>query len=148
MKIKLYMFLWLTFFTFIIFGIWEFAQTPFFEDYTDSFNIFVYNRFHCTTGDVLILLSAVLITSLIYRSDKWLLEPEIRHYITVSAVGAGYTIFSEINNVYILKSWGYSELMPTIFGVGLLPLIQWIVLPSIVMFINKNYIKGHYRDML
>jgi hypothetical protein len=146
MKKNLYLILWLSFFSFVIFGMWEFAQTPFFEDYTDDINQIIFNRFHCTLGDVLILLSVITIISIFLKNLKWLRSPEFKHYLIVSVLGVGYTIISEINNVYILKSWGYSSAMPTYFGIGALPIIQWILLPPIIMFITKNYIKGHYPD--
>jgi len=43
-------------------------------------------------------------------------------------------------HVYIRKLWAYSPLMPVIpyLNVGLVPILQWIILPPIVIFITRQ----------
>jgi hypothetical protein len=57
-----------------------------------------------------------------------------------TAFGIGYTIFSEIKSVTIKDFWGYSDLMPVIpfIGVGVVPLIQWIVIPPLIVFFVRR----------
>jgi hypothetical protein len=40
-----------------------------------------------------------------------------------------YTVFSEWYNVYQVGSWAYSPRMPLIAGIGLSPLLQWLLMP-------------------
>jgi hypothetical protein len=40
-----------------------------------------------------------------------------------------YTAGSEWYNVYRAGSWTYTVDMPLIFGIGLAPLLQWLILP-------------------
>jgi hypothetical protein len=44
-----------------------------------------------------------------------------------------YTAFSEWANTRLWEGWGYGPGMPTIFGLGLTPLLQWIVLPPLAL---------------
>jgi hypothetical protein len=48
-------------------------------------------------------------------------------------LGVGYTIFSEWRNTVVLRSWEYSDLMPQIFGIGVSPIAQWILIPALVL---------------
>jgi hypothetical protein len=54
--------------------------------------------------------------------------------VTAIALGVGYAGFSEWMNVYVRRSWAYSELMPAVpvagYRIGLSPLLQWIVVPA------------------
>jgi hypothetical protein len=50
----------------------------------------------------------------------------------IIVVGAlAYTAWSEWYNVYHAGNWGYTVSMPLIFGIGLSPLLQWLILPPI-----------------
>ena len=40
-----------------------------------------------------------------------------------------FTAWSEWYNVYRAGNWGYTASMPLIFGIGLSPLLQWLILP-------------------
>jgi len=56
------------------------------------------------------------------------------------AFGVSYTIFSEIKNVSLYKLWDYSSLMPVIpyLKVGIVPLIQWIIIPPFLVSIVRR----------
>jgi hypothetical protein len=51
--------------------------------------------------------------------------------MTFLALGVGYTTGSEYVNVFGRESWAYSRCMPTVAGIGLVPLLQWVVVPSV-----------------
>lgn len=48
-------------------------------------------------------------------------------------VGIVYTGFSEDYNVSVAQSRGYSRWMPTIGSIGLVPIIQWLLVPLLVI---------------
>ena len=130
---------WYSFFSFVIFASWEWIQTPFFIDITKDINTIVWFRIHCTIGDMLILFFSISGTSLVFRKINWILRPSKLHYLSVTIMGVAYTLFSEVRNVHILKSWGYSDLMPKIFGIGLIPIIQWLLLPALILYILSRF---------
>ena len=41
----------------------------------------------------------------------------------------GYTAYSEYLKTVVRQSWAYSPAVPTLLGVGLSPLAQWIIVP-------------------
>ena len=86
---------------------------------------------HCTAGDGLIAGASLLLAiALVGRGwpDRWL-SPVTAATI---ALAVAYTLFSEYVNVYVRHSWAYTAAMPLlpVFGVGLAPLAQWIVIPA------------------
>lgn len=129
---------------FLIFGTWEWIQTPFFIDSTNEINQIVWNRVHCTMGDIMILLSTYLILMLIKRRYISISNLNKNDIIILTIMGLSYTVFSEYLNVHIRESWGYSELMPIIpvLKAGLIPLMQWIILPSLILNSSKIFLKG------
>ncbi|MGL5918233.1 MAG: hypothetical protein ACRCYM_03205 [Cetobacterium sp.] len=128
------------FLSFIFFGIWEFSQSFFYENEGLSISNLVYNRLHCTIGDIMILSSVLLIWSFIKYNFSWIQNPKLADYLGVTFLGILYTVFSEIHNVKILKSWSYSNLMPIIpiIDVGIVPIIQWLILPTLIIYLSKK----------
>jgi hypothetical protein len=72
---------------------------------------------------------------------RWFLGLTRRNFIGFIMVGVAYTFFSEWANIQIFKSWSYNESMPMIpwTKVGLTPILQWIIIPSIVILLIKHY---------
>ncbi len=130
----------IAFFSFLLNFVWEVLQTPFFVDISDQINTIIWYRFHCTLGDVGITLGCFWLVALITKSRSWFLNPTKNRLLLFVAFGVSYTIFSEIKNVSLNKLWGYSELMPVIpyLEVGIIPLIQWIVVPPLVILIVRR----------
>ena len=108
--------------------------------WSTEINTIVWYRFHCTIGDVLITLGGFWLVSLIFRSRTWFLHPTKRNMLLFVGFGVICTIFSEIKNVSLNKLWGYSKLMPVIpyIEVGVVPLIQWMVVPIALVFIVRR----------
>jgi hypothetical protein len=127
-------------FAFLLNFVWEVLQTPFFIDISPDINTIVWFRLHCTFGDVMISLGSFWLVSLIFKNRLWLLKPSKMHMFLFIMFGMSYTIFSEILNVSIKDMWGYSDLMPVIpfIGVGVVPLIQWIATPPLLIFFAKK----------
>ncbi|MBN8455584.1 hypothetical protein [Accumulibacter sp.] len=44
-----------------------------------------------------------------------------------------FTAWSEWYNVYRVGNWGYTASMPMIFGIALSPLLQWLILPPVIV---------------
>jgi hypothetical protein len=54
-----------------------------------------------------------------------------------------YTAFSEWLNVSVRGSWDYALSMPQVFGIGLAPLIQWLVVPTLAILILRAWRTSH-----
>jgi hypothetical protein len=118
--------------------LWEVVQLPLYTLWTERFNAIVFAVLHCTGGDVLIglssLVASIFLVRLTGRPRGGLARQRITAFGAVM-IGFGYTVFSEWLNVYIRKSWDYSELMPLIrvgeVAIGLSPMAQWLILPPV-----------------
>ena len=130
----------IAFFAFLLNFVWEVLQTPFFIDISAEVNTIIWYRFHCTLGDVMISLAGFWFVALILRSRSWFLNPTKKKLLLFVAFGVSYTIFSEIKNVSLNKLWAYSDFMPVIpyIDVGIVPLIQWVILPPLLVYIVRR----------
>lgn len=110
--------------------VWEAAQMPLYTLWsTGSGRQIVLYGLHCTVGDWLIALSSLIISLFAFGAADW---PNRRYRaVAVAAVvlGATYTIGSEWYNTQIAGSWKYADTMPIAFGIGLLPVLQWLIVP-------------------
>jgi hypothetical protein len=88
---------------------------------------------HCTLGDVLIALTMFTTAGLALRRADW---PASHPWTggAIAVIGAmAFTASSEWYNVYRAGSWAYAPSMPTLFGIGLTPLLQWLILPPMMV---------------
>jgi hypothetical protein len=91
----------------------------------------VFAAVHCTGGDVLITLSTIILTLLIFGGPDWPRAHKGRVLAAAILFGIGYTIFSEWLNIEIREAWTYRDLMPVIpvIDAGLSPILQWVIIP-------------------
>lgn len=92
---------------------------------------------HCTLGDALISGSAYISTTLLLRNIYWFEKRKGGVLFTVQAVL--YTIYSEWQNAIVAKAWLYTEAMPTVGGIGVSPLLQWIVVPWVTFLVIRSH---------
>ncbi len=118
---------------------WEIAHVRLYTLWTEDDGPGVaWALFHCTLGDVLIALGAFLVTAIFLGRIDWPVSRPTAGSILVVASSMAYTSWSEWYNVYRVGSWRYTELMPTIFGIGLSPLLQWLILPIVMVIAYRR----------
>ena len=129
----------IVFFSLLLHTFWE-GLHSYFYIFPDGFAAYPRFCWYCVGGDVLIALGSFFIVSLIFRSRKWILNPTKLQTTLFILAGTLYTIGSEYVHVNLAGTWQYSNLMPIIplINVGLTPVLQWIVIPLIVIFIIKR----------
>jgi hypothetical protein len=102
-----------------------------------------YAVLHCTLGDAIIAAAAFILAGLILRDAGW---PSFRPWSGGAAAtffGLAYTAYSEWYNVYQAGPWAYSARMPLVFGIGLAPLLQWLVVPVATLLIVRAWDRTH-----
>ena len=118
---------------------WEIAQVSLYTIWAEADALTVsWSLLHCTLGDVLIALALFALAGLALRRADW---PVSRPWTggAMFVIGAmAYTAWSEWYNVYRAGSWGYAASMPLIFGIGLSPLLQWLILPPVVVLAYRT----------
>ena len=118
---------------------WEIAHARLYTLWTEADALTVaWSVFHCTLGDVLIALALFALAGMALRRVDW---PASRPWTGGAMVVAGamaYTAWSEWYNVYRAGSWGYTASMPLIYGIGLSPLLQWLILPPVMVLAYRT----------
>ena len=112
---------------------WEGAQMPLYTLWwTGSGGEIGFAILHCTGGDLLIAALSLLAALALMGPAWWPARQFRRVAVTAVIFGLGYTIWSEYLNVFIRHSWSYTDAMPVVpwLGVGLTPLLQWLVVPA------------------
>jgi hypothetical protein len=99
-----------------------------------------------TAGDAVIMLIAFGVVALAARSPDWVRAPTMRQTSGFVAFGLIVTSAVEIMATHSdgLFSWRYAPAMPVtpLFGVGLVPLLMWVVVPLLVLWFACRQIAG------
>jgi hypothetical protein len=126
--------------------VWEAAQLPLYTLWrTGTRREIAFALFHCAGGDILITIATFAAAVALARAFRcppfgW------RMVFTAIMLSAAYTILSEWLNVQIRRTWSYTAAMPVIpfLGTGLMPLMQWLIVPSLALaIIGYRYRRAH-----
>ena len=123
-------------------GVWEFAQSPLYTDHTRGWWYVVWTRLHCTVGDIMILTISFWLTCILLRSRVWMLEKRSPGVFFLVLFGLGYTVFSEWYNTSVSVTWEYTAAMPVVLGIGLTPVLQWLIIPPLVGWATRWQLSG------
>lgn len=92
-----------------------------------------------TIGDMNIMLAAFWMTAFASpRRRSWLVQPRSWERGLFIALGVAITIAYELLATRVWGRWAYSDSMPVLFGVGLAPVAQWLVIPPIVLWLARR----------
>lgn len=123
--------------------VWEVLQLPLYTLWNEGTPSAIgFAVVHCTVGDVLIAAFSVTTAVILVGSKKWPRERFLPVELLAVTFGVSYTVFSEWNNTVVTRAWSYSDLMPTIWGIGLSPLAQWFIVPGFAFW----YLKPNFKS--
>jgi hypothetical protein len=118
--------------------VWEVLQLPLYTIWTtDPWPRQVWAVLHCTAGDAMIAGLSLLIALAIFATPSWPNDRTISVFAVLLVLGIVYTIYSEWMNTTVRANWAYSDLMPIvpILSIGLTPLLQWLIIPALAMWV-------------
>jgi len=95
--------------------------------------VIAWSIFHCTMGDVVIALVVFAFAAIVLWRTDWPTSHPWSGGALVVVAALVFTAQSEWYNVYRSGAWGYTSSMPTILGVGLSPLLQWLIVPPVMV---------------
>ena len=134
-------------FAFLLNYPWEFLQTPLFEGmaaapHWDAVKVCT----RATFGDAVIMLIAYASIAVATMDRWWFRAPSRLQMLSFIAVGVIITVVIEHFATQSMdRAWGwrYADTMPTIpvLGIGLTPLLQWILLPPLAIWFVRRQIK-------
>jgi hypothetical protein len=121
---------------FILNFLWEMAQARFYSSMKGL--PFWSATWLCTraaAADVALLALFFAIAALVARDPEWPLHPTLGA-ITTFFVACLLATAGIERWAIVTARWSYSDDMPVIFGVGALPLLQWVLIPvlSVLVF--------------
>ena len=123
--------------SFLLNFVWEMWQMPFFIfDAQDSYLRMNIMCTQASIGDGMITIIAYLITSKVFDNSKWYHEWKTKYIIIYLCVGVLLTVVLELYNTMILGRWSYAGIMPLlpIIKIGLVPILQWLIVPILVVY--------------
>jgi len=139
-------------FSFLLHFVWEFIQAPTYAGMIEMNHwAGIKLCMSATFGDVGFALTAFFSTCLFAKSRNWISNPAASQILVFVGVGIALTIGFEYYYTNISLRWTYSDLMPLVppFGTGLSPLLQWILLPLLVIWFTRRQLdytqKGEIR---
>jgi hypothetical protein len=132
-------------FAFLLNFPWEFLQVPFFAGMATAPHWEAIQ--FCTRaslGDAGIALAAFWAVAVAVRSRRWIRYPRIPDVLGFVGIGVAITIVFEWLATGVLGRWAYADTMPVVplLGVGLLPLVQWTVLPPLIVWFTRRQLRG------
>ena len=113
--------------------VWEVLQLPLYTIWQSDVSTIAFAVAHCTAGDALIAVSTYAFAAAVARTWQWPMRRSTAGIASAMVAGVTYTAFSEWFNVSVRGSWDYAEAMPTIAGIGVSPLLQWVLVPLVVL---------------
>ena len=130
---------------------WETLQAPLFVGMGEaSYSIAIRGCLRATLGDAAIMLLAYWIISLAIRNRRWVLAPHAAHLIWFIALGVLITAVIEwlATHGHWIASWTYSAGMLVVpgVGIGLSPLLQWVIVPLLVMWFVRRQLSHESGD--
>ena len=130
-------------FAFLLNFIYEVWESPYFVFYNmptllDKVKYIT----HCTVGDGILTLISGWVVSRSCHSRYWLLNPTWKLIMFFTGLSWFMTFIIEIYNVRFAKFYGVSALIVPVVGISWLPLLQWIILPPLVLHLARHQILG------
>lgn len=116
---------------------WELMQAPLYSSFDDTSHVAgILMCLRATLGDLAIAFGAFWAATLAGGSRRWVDRPSGRTMAVFIAFGLLATVGLEHLNTEVLDRWSYGPDMPRLpmLGTGLSPLLQWIVVPSLVLW--------------
>ncbi len=135
---KYYRFLLVVSLTFVLNVIWEFSHYGLYNDLSGiAANL---HLIMASFTDMLIILFVFLAVSLKNRGFEWIKKPKLFDYVLIVILCLIVAIGIESWALSIGR-WSYKDSMPTIFGIGLSPLVQLFVTGILALWVVKLFEK-------
>lgn len=129
--------------------VWEFLHAPLYQGLAEGTH---WDGIKCcllaTAGDVVIAVVAYGGVAVAGRDAWWLRSVDgarsdhrpRRATVAYLAIGLVITVVVEMLSVDVWGRWAYGPAMPTLLGIGVSPLLQWIVVPLLVLWLARRHL--------
>lgn len=134
----------LFFFSYLMNFVWEAVHAVYLYEGHD-FNAEKYVRMvaYVSAVDGVLILAVFFLIALLWRDLSWLSHMNKRHVMAACGVWTVVAAVLEYEKVYVMGEWRYKTLMPTIFGIGISPLLQLGVTGLATFWIARKALVRH-----
>ena len=133
------------FFAFLLHFSWEMLQVPLYAELPGATHWEgIRTCLHATLGDVGIALVAFWCGALVGRSRQWFRWRNRTAFWVYVGLGLVATLVLERVATGSSQRWLYAPAMPIVplLDVGLSPILQWLVLPPVVLWITRRQLQS------
>ncbi|MEX2469823.1 MAG: hypothetical protein WD396_08720, partial [Pseudohongiellaceae bacterium] len=97
-----------------------------------------------TIGDGLIALLAYALPAFLFKDGFWLFRRTPRTWSVFLISGLLITLALEFMATEVFDRWQYSESMVVLplLNVGLTPVLQWLILPPLYLWLSSVFLRG------
>jgi len=128
--------------------VWEMWQVPFYQGMTESSHwssVILCSR--ASLGDAFIAMFAYLVVAWVSGNFAWIYKVKMGWWWIYISIGLVTTLTLEYLATDVFDRWQYSEIMPRLWGLGtgIIPLIQWLLVPLISLWTARVFCLGLNR---
>ncbi|MEO7462921.1 MAG: hypothetical protein ABIT96_09350 [Ferruginibacter sp.] len=115
--------------------LWEMAQMPLFKNMPLNWETTLFCALASIADCIMVLLLYVGF-GLMYKNSMWFRQPGVLQVALLIITGGLGAVLAEKKHLFV-GNWAYNSYMPIVpvVDVGLLPLLQFMVLPAIIYFV-------------
>jgi|SRR3989344_729496 len=131
----------LFFTSFLLNFVWEISQMPFYGEtgmgLRDNYLEFLKIHWQVSLKDALMVVSVYLLIGFLLKNWEW--PRGFNQGWTMLWISLPlWQVIIEYYSVYIVHRWAYAGMMPLIFGIGLLPILQMLILPTAAILFSAK----------
>jgi hypothetical protein len=129
-------------FAFLLNYAWEsYHAVHLYEGHDFSAERYVHMLTYVSIVDGALIVGIHLVISVLWKNMFWLQTMNRRQVGTTVAAGLAIAAAIEYRKVFVLKTWSYTPLMPTIFGLGISPLFQLSVTGLLSFWLTRRMLR-------
>jgi hypothetical protein len=115
---------------------WEYSHLPLYTSY-EHLGHGTALVLWASAGDVMYTFLVVLFVAICKRNELWFQKANMPEYILLGILGLATALFVEYKAL-ALHRWAYTTAMPTLFGVGLSPMLQLTLLIPLSVYAARQ----------
>jgi hypothetical protein len=134
------------FFAFLVNYPWEFLQAPWYRTVPDMrhWEAVKFCSWAAVGDGVLAVVAFWVVAGFAVSSRSWIRRPTVRTVAGFVLAAEAMTVAIEWLATEVWQRWSYAPDMPTLplVGAGVAPLLQWLLLPPLVVAIVRRQLQG------
>ena len=123
--------------------LWEsFHAVYLYQNHNIEASLYIPMLVYVSTIDSSLILGLYMFTGIVWRKILWIKEIALYQWLLFTASGILLAGLIEYRAVYLSHRWAYMPYMPTLFGLGLSPLVQLSLTGLISIWLVKEILYG------